>query len=60
MIKKRIEYQADIDIYHLASELIIDGIISGSQLREELIRRFHAYKGKSMNFTHGKHPVYPV
>ena len=58
--QKRAEYQEDIDIYRLASELIIDGIVSGSQLREELIRRFHAYEGKTMTFSRRKHPVYPV
>lgn len=58
--QKRAEYQADIDIYRLASELIVDGIVSGSQLREELIRRFQAYEGKEMTFSRRKHPVYPV
>lgn len=37
VMEKRKEYQEDIDIYRLASELIIDGIVEGSRLREELI-----------------------
>ncbi|RXT15507.1 acyl-CoA carboxylase subunit beta [Ammoniphilus sp. CFH 90114] len=57
---KRKEYQEDIDVYRLASELIIDGIVSGSKLREELSNRFLAYESKNMSFSHRKHPVYPV
>ncbi|RKD24085.1 carboxylase [Ammoniphilus oxalaticus] len=58
--KKRIEYQEDIDIYRLASELIIDGIVSGEQLRGELIQRFKVYEDKQVHFTDRKRPVYPV
>lgn len=58
--QKRKEYQQDIDIYRLASELIIDDIVSGSDLREQLIHRFAAYESKDLNFSQRKHPVYPV
>jgi len=58
--EKRKEYQEDIDIYRLASELIIDGIIPGSQLRKELISRLDAYQSKDLTFSVRKHPVYPV
>lgn len=60
IMQKRKEYQEDIDVYRLASELIIDGIVSGSMLRQELIHRFKAYESKNMIFSHRKHPVYPV
>ena len=36
----REEYAADIDLLHLASELIIDAIVEPEDLREELVRRF--------------------
>ena len=36
----REEYAEDIDILHLASELVIDAVIEPENLREELIRRF--------------------
>ncbi len=36
----RREYSEDIDILHLASELVIDAVIEPEQLRGELIRRF--------------------
>ncbi|QQE79344.1 acyl-CoA carboxylase subunit beta [Alicyclobacillus sp. SO9] len=57
---KREEYKEDIDIYHLASEMVVDGIVKGSSLREELTNRFKAYSSKYMTFSHRKHPVYPV
>lgn len=58
--EKREEYQKDIDIYRLASEMIVDGIIPADSLRTELIKRLNAYMTKSMIFTERKHPVYPV
>jgi acetyl-CoA carboxylase carboxyltransferase component len=58
--EKRKEYQENIDIYRLASELIIDGIIPGSELRRELIQRMEAYSTKELTFSVRKHPVYPV
>ncbi|PIC70650.1 carboxylase [Sporosarcina sp. P16b] len=58
--EKRSEYKEDIDIYHLASEMIIDGIIPADSLRDELITRYEAYATKYIQFTERKHPVYPV
>ncbi|TPG82002.1 acyl-CoA carboxylase subunit beta [Brevibacillus laterosporus] len=60
IMEKRQEYQEDIDIYLLASELIVDAIIEPSNLRTELIWRFDAYQCKQQTFTNRKHPVYPV
>ena len=58
--QKREEYQQDIDIYRLASEMIIDGIVQPDDLRSELITRYAVYTGKKMTFSERKHPVYPV
>jgi len=58
--EKREEYRKDIDIYRLASEMIIDGIIPANSLRDELITRFDAYMTKYLVFSERKHPVYPV
>jgi acetyl-CoA carboxylase carboxyltransferase component len=60
IMEKRREYQQDIDIYLLASNLIVDAIVPPSELRRELINRFEAYEGKHQVFTDRKHPVYPV
>jgi methylmalonyl-CoA decarboxylase subunit alpha len=58
--EKREEYKEDINIYHLASEMVIDGIIPANSLREELVNRFEAYSSKYLIFSERKHPVYPV
>jgi acetyl-CoA carboxylase carboxyltransferase component len=60
IMEKRREYQQDIDIYLLASNLIVDGIVPPSDLRRELISRFDVYSSKRQVFTDRKHPVYPV
>jgi acetyl-CoA carboxylase carboxyltransferase component len=57
---KREEYRKDIDLYRLASDLVIDGIIPANALRSELIKRFEAYSSKSVTSVERKHPVYPV
>lgn len=58
--QKREEYARDVDIYRLASELVVDHVVTGSELREELINRFALYETKQKTFTERKHPVYPV
>ncbi|WP_059102829.1 acyl-CoA carboxylase subunit beta [Shouchella shacheensis] len=58
--EKRKEYKENIDVYRLASELVIDGVVNGNDLREELTSRFTLYASKEMTFSHRKHPVYPV
>ncbi|KAB2493972.1 acyl-CoA carboxylase subunit beta [Priestia endophytica] len=58
--EKREEYKEDIDIYRLASEMVIDGVIPANSLRDELIKRFEVYSSKYLIFSERKHPVYPV
>lgn len=58
--EKRKEYQEDMNIYELASEMIVDGVIPFDHLRDELCHRLQAYTSKEMTFTRRKHPVYPV
>jgi acetyl-CoA carboxylase carboxyltransferase component len=54
------EYAADIDILHLASELVIDAVIEPEELRGELVRRF-AHAGRKRREWPAKHnPVTPV
>ncbi|KAA0548038.1 acyl-CoA carboxylase subunit beta [Bacillus sp. BGMRC 2118] len=54
------EYKEHIDIYKLASEMIIDDIVAASELRDVLVNRFALYETKEMPFGERKHPVYPV
>jgi len=58
--EKREEYLKDIDIYRLASDMIVDDIIPTDSLRDELIKRYNIYMAKYLVFTERKHPVYPV
>lgn len=58
--EKQKEYKEYIDIYKLASELIVDEIALPNDLRRLLIERFTMYETKEMMFSTRKHPVYPV
>jgi acetyl-CoA carboxylase carboxyltransferase component len=58
--KKRREYDEDIDIVRLASELVVDDIVQPEQLRAELIRRFRTYRSKDRHFSRRRHGVTPV
>jgi acetyl-CoA carboxylase carboxyltransferase component len=56
----RAEYAEDIDILHLASELVVDAVIQPEDLRSELIRRFAAAAHKSRDWPAKRNPVHPV
>ncbi len=56
----RSEYARDIDILHLASELVVDAIVQPEDLREELIRRFALASGKQREWPDKRGPVTPV
>jgi acetyl-CoA carboxylase carboxyltransferase component len=58
--KLRDEYNADIDIVRLASELVVDAVVEPEDLRSELIRRFAAAGGKDRSFSRRRHGVTPV
>ncbi|PZM90368.1 MAG: carboxylase [Actinobacteria bacterium] len=57
---RRAEYERDIDIVRLASELVVDAIVQPHELRGELIRRFAAARGKDRHFSRRRHGVTPV
>jgi acetyl-CoA carboxylase carboxyltransferase component len=56
----REEYEEDIDIVRLASELVVDAVVEPEDLRAELVRRFAAYAGKDRHFSRRRHGVTPV
>jgi acetyl-CoA carboxylase carboxyltransferase component len=56
----RAEYAEDIDILHLASELVVDAVIQPEDLRAELIKRFAAAAGRSRDWPAKRNPVHPV
>jgi methylmalonyl-CoA decarboxylase subunit alpha len=56
----RAEYAADIDVLHLASELVIDAVIEPEELRGELVRRFAHAAGKRREWPAKNNAVTPV
>ncbi len=56
----RAQYAADIDILHLASELVVDAVIEPEQLRPELIRRFALAVERRREWPAKRNPITPV
>jgi acetyl-CoA carboxylase carboxyltransferase component len=56
----RDEYEADIDILRLASDLVIDAIVEPEALRDELVARLAAAANKDRAFSERRHGVPPV
>ena len=56
----RREYERDIDILRLASELVVDDIVEPEDLRDELIRRFAAVHGKDRTPPRRRHGISPA
>ena len=54
------EYRKDIDLYRLASDLIVDAVVSPTDLRTELANRFAAYATSQRPRVNRKHGVFPV
>ena len=58
--KLRDEYRADVDLMKLASELVIDAVVSGDRLRAEIASRLARYARKKESRPAKKHMVPPV
>ena len=56
----RDQYAADIDILHLASELIVDAVVQPGDVRAEIVRRFAHARGKHREWPAKRNPVTPV
>jgi acetyl-CoA carboxylase carboxyltransferase component len=57
---KRAEYEQDVDLMRLASDLVIDAVIEADGLRDELVRRYRVLVGKSRHFASKRHGVPPT
>ncbi|MBE7186837.1 acyl-CoA carboxylase subunit beta [Jatrophihabitans endophyticus] len=57
---RRAEYEADVDLLRLASDLVIDGVVEPADLRAELAARFAVLAGKSRAYPDKHHGVRPV
>jgi acetyl-CoA carboxylase carboxyltransferase component len=56
----RREYAEEIDVLHLASELVVDAVVQPEELRSELARRFALCAGKDRGWPEKRNPVTPV
>jgi acetyl-CoA carboxylase carboxyltransferase component len=56
----RREYAEEIDILHLASELVVDAVIQPEDLRAEVARRFALYEGRARDWPDKRNAVTPV
>jgi acetyl-CoA carboxylase carboxyltransferase component len=56
----RKEYAEDIDILHLASEMVVDAVVEPQELRKELITRFAHASRKDRDWPAKHNPVTPV
>jgi acetyl-CoA carboxylase carboxyltransferase component len=57
---RREEYETDVDVVRLASELVVDAIVEPEDLRAELVRRYAALRAKDRSFSRRRHGVTPV
>jgi acetyl-CoA carboxylase carboxyltransferase component len=58
--EKRREYEADVDLVHLAAELVVDAVIQPEDLRTELTRRLGLAAGRVRDDAAKRHGVPPV
>lgn len=58
--EKKAEYEKDIDLKKLASELVVDDIVDSRNLRNVLARRYDFYSTKDLTYYPRKHGVIPV
>jgi acetyl-CoA carboxylase carboxyltransferase component len=56
----RAEYARDIDILHLAAELVVDAVVAPEELREDLIRRFAHAAAKQRQWPDKHNPITPA
>ena len=57
---KKAEYDKDINLEKLVSELIVDDVVPANRLRSDLIKRFDFYSTKDLTYFPRKHGVVPV
>lgn len=57
---KRREYEADVDLLRLASDLVVDAVVEPTDLRHEIITRLAYASNKDRHFSDRRHGVPPV
>jgi len=56
----RREYAEDIDVLHLASELVVDAVVQPEDLRSELVRRFALAERRTRDWPAKRNAITPV
>ena len=57
--ERRREYEAEVDLYRLASEMVIDAVVSFEGLRDEMVRRFAAADPRDREAVEKRHGITP-
>ncbi len=58
--ERRAEYETDVDLVHLAAELVVDAVVEPDELRTELIQRFDVARSRVRERFERHHGVPPV
>jgi acetyl-CoA carboxylase carboxyltransferase component len=58
--KERTAYEEDVDLVHLAAELVVDAVVQPEDLRGELVRRMGLAAGRVRDDAVKRHGVAPV
>ncbi len=58
--ERRSEYEADVDLVRLASELVVDAVVEPDDLRDELVRRLALARDRRREVVERRHGVPPV
>ena len=58
--KHKAEYEEDVDLVHLAAELVVDAVVQPEDLRTELVRRLGLAAGRVREDVAKRHGVPPV
>ncbi len=58
--ERRAEYEADVDLVHLAAELVVDAVVQPEDLRDELVARFALAATRRREHFDRRHGVPPV
>jgi acetyl-CoA carboxylase carboxyltransferase component len=57
---RRREYEQDVDLERLVSDLVLDGVVEPQDLRDELVLRLRYAAGRDRTFSDRRHGVPPV
>ena len=58
--EKRHEYEQDVDLLRLASDLVLDAVVAPESLRAEIVGRIATATGRERRFSERRHGVPPV